>query len=510
MFESAELGHKIKKSEYKKEVPVLREELLNVQMELTESAAFQVIILVGGLDGAGRGATVNLLNEWMDPRHIQTHGMGEPTDEELDRPMMWRFWRALPPKGNIGVFLGSWYTWPMLNRAYGRTKDADLEQSLDRARSLEKMLVDEGALLIKFWFHLSKEKQKKRLKSLEKNPFTRWKVTKRDKKHFKMYDRFRAVHEKVIRHTSTAEAPWLIIEGEDARYRNVTVGKLVLSAIRERLDQQALPSRKILAPPVMPSIDNLHLLKTLDMTQSLSKEEYRAQLKKYQGKLNRLTRDPKFKYTSVLAVFEGNDAAGKGGAIRRITGALDARWYQVIPIAAPTEEERAQPYLWRFWRHLPRKGRVTIFDRSWYGRVLVERVEQFCTEDNWLRAYSEINEFEAQLARHHIVVVKFWLAITEDEQLQRFHDREQTGFKRFKITDEDWRNRDKWEQYEVAVCDMVDRTSTNYAPWTLVEANSKYFARIKVLKTLCEKIEGKLKELYEEGVDYLDKPKKGK
>lgn len=510
MFESAELGHKIKKSDYKKEVPALREALLNVQLELTESADFQVIILVGGLDGAGRSATVNLLNEWMDPRHIQTHGMGEPTDEELDRPMMWRFWRALPPKGKIGLFLGSWYTWPMLNRAFGRTDDADLAQSLDRAKKLEKMLVDEGALLIKLWFHLSKEKQKKRLKSLEKNPITRWKVTKRDWKHFKMYDQFREVHEQVIRHTSTAEAPWLIIEGEDARYRNLTVGKLLLSAIRDRLNHKTHPPQKILAPPLLPPIDNLHVLKTLDMSQTLIKADYREELKKYQRKLNLLTRDPKFKYTSVLIVFEGNDAAGKGGATRRITGALDARMYQVIPIAAPTEEERAQPYLWRFWRHLPRKGRVTIFDRSWYGRVLVERVEQFCAEADWMRAYGEINEFEAQLVRHRLVVVKFWLAISNEEQLRRFKDREQTGFKRYKITEEDWRNREKWGEYELAVSDMVDRTSTLHAPWTLVEANSKYFARIKVLKTLCERIEVKLKELYEEGVDYLEKPKKGK
>lgn len=510
MFESAELGHKIKKSDYKKEVPALREELLKVQMELNESAAFQVIILVGGLDGAGRGATVNLLNEWMDPRHIQTHGMGEPTDEELDRPMMWRFWRALPPKGKIGVFLGSWYTWPILNKAYGRTRDADLDQSLDRANKLEKMLVDEGALVIKFWFHLSKEKQKKRLKSLEKNSLTRWKVTKRDWKHFKMYDTFREVYEKVIRQTSTAEAPWLIIEGEDACYRDLTVGRQILSAIRERLDQKTPPPQDILPSPLIPSIDNLHVLKSLDMTQSLTKEEYKKKLKKYQGKLNLLTRDPKFKYTSVLAVFEGNDAGGKGGAIRRITGALDARFYQVIPIAAPAEEERAQPYLWRFWRHLPRKGRVIMFDRSWYGRVLVERVEQFCSKNDWMRAYSEINEFEEQLARHHIVVVKFWLATTKDEQLRRFKEREKIGFKRFKITEDDWRNRDKWEQYELAVADMVDQTSTFDAPWTMVEANSKYFARIKVLKTLCERIEAKLKELYEDGVDYLEKPKKKK
>ncbi len=508
MFESAELGHKIEKSVYEQEVPLLREALLDVQLELARSAAFPVVILIGGLDGAGRGATVNLLNQWMDPRHIQTHGMGEPSDEELDRPMMWRFWRALPPRGKIGVFLGSWYTWPILNRVNGRTKDADLEQSMERAKRLEKMLVDEGGLLIKFWFHLSKAQQEKRLKTLEKNPLTRWKVTERDWKHFKAYDTFRAVHETVIRHTSTAEAPWLIVEGEDQYYRNLTVGKVILTAIQNRLAPESQPMPKTLAPPLLPPIDNLHLLKTLDMTRSVGKDVYKTKLEKYQGKLNLLIRDPKFKYMSVIAVFEGNDAAGKGGCIRRITGALDARMYQVIPIAAPSEEERAQPYLWRFWRHLPRKGRVAIFDRSWYGRVLVERVEGFCAEIDWMRAYGEINEFEAQMDRHHLLVVKFWLAITKEEQLRRFEERQQTGFKRFKITEEDWRNREKWELYEQAVCDMVDRTSTQQATWTLVEANDKNFARIKVLKTLCNRIDSKLKQLHEQGVDYLDKPRK--
>jgi polyphosphate kinase 2 (PPK2 family) len=244
------------------------------------------------------------------------------------------------------------------------------------------------------------------------------------------------------------------------------------------------------------------------MTQALDKDSFKIKLEKYQGRLNALTRHPKFKYMSVIAVFEGNDAAGKGGSIRRITRALDARYYQVIPIAAPTEEERAQPYLWRFWRHLPRKDRVTIFDRSWYGRVLVERVEGYCAEADWMRAYSEINDFEAQMVRHHLLVVKFWLTITKDEQLRRFEDRQKTGFKRFKITEEDWRNREKWELYEQAVCDMVDRTSTMLAPWTLVEANDKNFARIKVLKTLCQMIEMKLEELEQKGVDYLDKPKR--
>ncbi len=489
MFESAELGHKIDKKTYDKEVPVLRAALLEAQMDMAKLAQFPVIILVGGVDGAGRGETANLLNEWMDPRFLQTHGMGEPSDEELDRPAMWRFWRELPPKGRIGIFLGSWYTSPIINRVQGHTKTADLDQHLERAKRLETMLVDEGALILKFWMHLSRDKQKTRLEILEKDPKTRWRVTERDWEHYKQYDKFRVVGESVIRHTSTAEAPWTIVEGFDPHYRSLTVGKTILDAIRKRIDEAGKEAKEISAPPPLPSIDNLDILKTLDLSQKIDKKAYPDELEKYQGKLALLTRHPKFKHLTVIAMFEGNDAAGKGGAIRRITGALDARYYNVIPVAAPTEEERAQPYLWRFWRHIPRRGRMTIFDRSWYGRVLVERVEKLCSEANWMRAYSEINDFEAQLVRHNIVVVKFWLSISKEEQLRRFKERETVPFKHFKITAEDWRNREKWNEYEQAVCDMVDRTSTEIAPWTLVEANDKNFSRIKILKTLCQRIE---------------------
>ncbi len=494
MFESAELGHKIDKATYDAEVPKLREDLLQAQMELAAQAKFPVLILISGLDGAGRGETVNLLNEWMDPRHLQTHGMGEPSDEELDRPMMWRFWRALPPKGKTGIFLGSWYTWPILNNVMGQTKKADLDQSLERAKRLERMLVDEGALVLKFWLHLSKDKQEKRLKSLEKDPKTRWRVNERDWEHFALYDKFRGVHENVIRHTSTAEAPWTIVEGYDPRYRGLTVGRVILDSIRKRLSQVDGTAPPVHAPPLLASIDNLDILKTLDLEQKLDKKSFQVELEKYQGKLALLTRHEKFKTITVIAMFEGNDAAGKGGAIRRITSALDARFYDVIPVAAPTEEERAQPYLWRFWRHIPRRARVAIFDRSWYGRVLVERVEDFCTEADWMRAYGEINDFEAQLVRHNIVLVKFWLSISQEEQLKRFKEREEIGFKRFKITEEDWRNRSKWSEYERAVCDMVDRTSTQSAPWTLVEANDKNFARIKILRTLCHQVEAAMKQ----------------
>jgi len=344
-------------------------------------------------------------------------------------------------------------------------------------------------LVLKFWLHLSKDKHKTRLKALEKDPKTRWRVTPRDWRNFKIYDRFHSVAESVLRRSSTSEAPWTIIDGSDPYYRYLAVGKAVLQAIRARLDAGQTRNPHVTAPPVMPRIDTLTVLKNLDLSLSLGKANYESHLEKHQARLNLLTRDKKYKNISVVTVFEGNDAAGKGGSIRRITGAIDARIYHVIPVAAPTEEERAQPYLWRFWRHVPRRGRMAIFDRSWYGRVLVERIEGFCSQADWMRAYSEINDFEEQLIRNKSVIVKYWLAIGQEEQLKRFKDREKTGFKRFKITEDDWRNREKGLQYEIAVCDMIDRTSTEIAPWTLVEANNKYYARIKVLKTLCDAIE---------------------
>ena len=496
MFESAELSHDIDAAAYRKQVPVLREALLQTQVELVHRAKFQVVILIAGMDGAGRGDIVNVLNEWMDPRHLETHGMGDPSAEDSERPAMWRFWSALPPKGKTGVFLGSWYTWPLLDRVGGRIKRTDLAERMQENARFEKMLVDEGALVLKFWMHLSKSQQKARLDSLSKDRRTRWRVTDRDWEHHRRYDKFRKAAETALTLTSTAEAPWMIVSGVDRHYRNLTIGKFILEALRKRLAAKDVTRLGAPALPAnLPAIDNIHILRSLDLTRKVNKRTFERTLEDYQGRLNLLTRHPKFKNMSVVVIFEGNDAAGKGGAIRRVTAALDARIYQVIPIAAPTDEERVRPYLWRFWRHVPCRGRVTLFDRSWYGRVLVERVERFCSAYHWMRAYSEINDFETQLAGHGFVVVKFWLSISKDEQLRRFKERENTGFKRFKITDEDWRNRKKWNQYESAVCDMVERTSTSQAPWTLVEANDKHFARIKVLKTLCKRIEARLSEI---------------
>ena len=487
MFESAELGHKIDKDRYQQEVPELREALLNAQIDLL-AADFSVIILIAGVDGGGKGETVNILNEWMDPRHIETNALDTPTDEESERPEMWRFWRALPPKGKIGIFFGSWYSAPIVNHVTGHTKNAELDQAMERIIRFEKMLTDEGSVILKFWLHLSEDAQHQRLKSLEKDPQTSWRVTRQDWKNFKLYGTLRKVSEHALRQTSTSEAPWTIVEGTDPFYRYLTVGKGVLQGIRQRLDA---PGEKVQAvvPPLIPAIDNRLLIRSLDLNRNLPKPKYESELNKYQRKLALLTRHENFRNLSVIAVFEGNDAAGKGGSIRRVTASLDARQYRIISIAAPTEDERAQPYLWRFWRHLPGKGKFAIFDRSWYGRVLVERIEGYCSASDWMRAYNEINEFEEQLIRNKSVIVKYWLTISKEEQLRRFTEREETGFKRFKISKEDWRNREKWEEYELAVCDMIDRTSTEIAPWTLVEANDKYYARIKILKTLCKAIE---------------------
>ncbi len=500
MFEAAELGRTLSKEEYREKEPLLREALLQAQNELRAASAFPVIVVFAGVDGAGKGDTVNLLNEWMDPRWITTRAFGETSDEELERPEYWRFWRALPPRGRIGLFMSSWYSRPVLDRVYGRLSEVAFEERLDRIVEFEQMLAADGALILKFWMHLDKARQKKRLKALEKDKRLRWKVTSAEWKHWRMYGRFIAAAEQAIRQTSRGEAPWSIVEGADERYRSLTVGTMILDGIRSRLARLGGAGRGVQPPrqdstpraaassPKRPA-KPVSILSSLRMPKPLPAETAGGMIAIAQGRLNRLERKALSKGLSTVLVIEGWDASGKGSAIRRVTAALDARDYQVIPIGAPTDEERAHHYLWRFWRHLSRAGRVTIFDRSWYGRVLVERVEGLATEQEWMRAYAEINQFEDQLAGHGIVLVKFWLHVTKAEQLRRFKEREAVQHKRWKLTEEDWRNRTKWDAYELAVNDMVERTSTRRAPWTLVEANDKAAARLKLLSTTADRME---------------------
>jgi polyphosphate:AMP phosphotransferase len=488
MFEAAEIKHGVDKTTFEREEPRLREALIAAQAALAEKRPFAVVILIAGLAGSGKGDVLATLNEWLDPRLVETVDCDDPSDEERERPYMFRYWRALPPKGRIGVFLHSWYQDPAAARAKGDLARGDLDQRLAEIRRFERMLADEGALVLKFWLHLSKKQQKNRLAKLEKRRATRWRVTKADWKEHKRYADVVAAWRHVIRTTNHADAPWTVVAAADPEFRTLTVAKTLAAALEQRL---AGPREvvTITAPPPIPPVDGRRLLDALDLSANFDKGEYKERLAALQGRLAKLTRGKHFKRRAAVLAFEGPDAAGKGGAIRRVAGGMDARYYRIVPVAAPTDEERAHPYLWRFWRQLPRRGHVTIFDRSWYGRVLVERVEGFAREDDWLRAYSEINDFEEDLVRDGVILAKFWLAISPEEQLRRFKERQGTAFKRYKIGAEDWRNRKKWDAYAEAANDMFERTSTGLAPWTLVAAENKRHARITVLETICERIE---------------------
>ncbi len=506
MFETAELGKKLSKEEYAVELPAIRARLLAAQFAL-RSTRVPVIVVIAGADGSGKGDTVNRLLEWLDPRGVETNVFGPRTDEERDRPAAWRFWRTLPARGRIGIFFGSWYTEPVLKRTNGKIGGARFDADLARVAFFEKELAKDGALFVKCWFHLSRNAQRKRLKKFEKDPETRFKVSRLDWKHFGHYDRFVGVAERALRTTDTAEAPWTIVEAADDRWRDLAVGRALVEALEARLaavkeaeerkatlkkaaaeKAPAPPKRATKAVPAKPA-KGAGILSTIDLERTVSEDEYKKELPRLQERLARLAWEGKKKGVSSVAVFEGSDAAGKGGAIRRVTWALDARLYRVIPIAAPTDEERAHHYLWRFWRHIPPGGSFTIYDRSWYGRVLVERVEGFAKEEEWKRAYLEINDFEAQLVESGIALSKLWLHISPEEQLRRFREREQVEWKKHKITDEDWRNREKWDAYETAIDEMVARTSTHDAPWTLVSATDKKSARLTVLGTLCDRLE---------------------
>ncbi len=483
MFESAEVGNTLDKLTYREESAKVRAALIQAQRELA-GAPFSVVVSVSGLEGAGKSEVVNLLLAWMDARGIETHALDRPTDEERQRPATWRFWRRLPPQGRTAIFFGSWDAGAIYNCVRGKLSRPELDHALDRIVQFERMLNEENTLLVKFWLHLSQRAQKKRLRKLQADPRQKWRVTKRDRKMLEKYDEVRGVSEHLVHRTSTAEAPWIIVEAADRRYRNLTVAKALLAALRERLDVAKSAPPRPRPEPIHLQPAPRNVLNQLDLTLALTEKEYDKRLAEGQADLAVLARRLHEAQRSLILVFEGPDAAGKGGAIRRLTEAIDARDYRVIAIAAPTDEERAHPYLWRFWRHLPGLGRVTIYDRSWYGRVLVERVEGFALEAEWQRAYGEIDAFEEQLTEFGTIVLKFWLAVSPEEQLRRFQEREETPYKQYKITPEDWRNRDRWASYEAAACDTIERTSTEAAPWALVEADNKEWARVKVIETI--------------------------
>jgi len=367
-------------------------------------------------------------------------------------------------------------------------------KAYDEIKSFERQLVDDGNVIIKFFLHITQKEQKKRFKKLESNSSTAWKVDKNDWKNYKNYNKFIKATEEMLAKTDTDFSPWTIVESHDWRFANVKVFKTVISALENKINE--VKDKRAKKTPVRrktvrrESITSI--LDKVDLSVDLTREEYDGALKKYQNRMRDLEHEVYKKRLSVIMVYEGWDAAGKGGNIKRLLKMMDPRGYEVIPIAAPNDIEKAHHYLWRFWKAIPKAGHIAIFDRSWYGRVMVERVEGFCTEEEWKKAYREINEMEEQLVNFGTVLIKFWLQVDRAEQLKRFKERQQNPHKQWKITDEDWRNRKKWIQYKTAVDEMLLRTSTSYAPWTIIESNSKLYARIKVLKTVIEEIEKKL------------------
>lgn len=496
MLEKVDLTKKFDKGEYKKIIEELQVKLGVLQRE-AKRLNIPTIVVMEGWDAAGKGTLINELILSLDPRGINVYATKAANEEEVKRPYLWRFWVKLPFKGRIAVFDRSWYRRLLFERIEKSCTEKEVEDAFQDIPAFERQLTADGYLVVKLFLHISKKEQGKRLKQLAEQESTAWRVTERDWTHHKQYDDYVPVIEEMMQKTDSEYAPWTIVEAHDKRFATVKILSTVVRAMEAKVNQvTAAAQMKETAveqgtPGALPRLDS-SIIGQIDLTKSIAASEYDKKLKKLQERLRELEYTLYKKQIPVVVVFEGSDAAGKGGCIRRLTQNLDPRGYTVVPVASPTEEERAHPYLWRFWRAFPKAGHITIFDRSWYGRVLVERVESFCSQEDWRRAYKEINEMEGQFTRFGAVVVKFWLQIDQEEQLRRFEERTNIVEKQWKITEEDWRNREKWPQYIEAVDEMFFRTSTIAAPWTIVEANSKQYARIKVLETVIGAIEKRL------------------
>jgi polyphosphate:AMP phosphotransferase len=481
VFTDAELDPAMPRDELERAEPELRNTLLSQQEVLRERADRALLVVVAGIDGAGKGSAINLLNEWMDPRGIRTAAFGPPTDEESRHPPMWRYWAELPARGSIGIVFGSWYADLFKEAARKRPDAAKLARLTEDISRFEAMLASEGVQLVKLWYHLSRDAQRRRCKELAAHPDTAWRVSKADRDVGRKFKRLRAGADTVVTATDFPFARWTVVPSADESMRTYATAV----AVREALRHPHQPP--VGQAPKLPSAPDRFA--DLDYSRVLEKDDYEDALAHWQGRLARAVHHPDFAWRSLALVFEGSDAAGKGGAIRRLTHALDVRQMRIMAIAAPGPEALARPYLWRFWRDVPTTGRIAIFDRSWYGRVLVERVEGFAKPAEWKRAYDEIRDFEEQLAEHGTIVVKCWLAITKEEQLLRFKERESVPFKRYKITADDWRNRRKWTAYRRAANDMFALTDTEAAPWALIASDDKRAARVEVVKTIALAVE---------------------
>jgi polyphosphate:AMP phosphotransferase len=498
MLAQVDLSKHLSKEEYREAAAPLEIRLGQLQRRIRK-AGMPIAILFEGWDAAGKGTLINRLFQAFDPRYCRVIPTNPANEEERLRPFLWRFWKQIPGRGKIAVYDRSWY-WKVLNeRVEHIARRREWKLAYHEITTFERQLADDGTVLIKLFLHISKKEQKRRFEKLQRKPMTQWRVTPIDWKHHFQYDDYLEAIEEMLARTDTDYAPWSIVEAENKHYATIKLYNIICTTLERRLAQAEQQLAGEDERPKTPAhaeqqaaLFRSSLLEQVDLQQETSEEDYRRRIKKYQKRMFELEHEVYIRRIPVLVVFEGPDAAGKGGAIRRLTRGMDPRGYAVNTTAAPDATEFAHHYMWRFWLDFPKAGHIAIFDRSWYGRVLVERVEGFCRETEWRRAYREINENEEHMVNFGAVLVKFWIHIDKNEQLRRFESREARQDKQWKMTDEDWRNRDKWEAYERAADEMLFRTSTAEAPWTIIAGNDKYFARLQVLRTVISSIEKRL------------------
>ena len=488
-------AHMPEKEEIKTRLQTARSQLYDFQMKIKEHK-IPVIVLFEGWGSSGKGSTIGKVIKNIDPRFFKVATMSAPTAEELRYPFLYRYFKQIPEAGKFTFLDSGWMEQTCKDCLSGEIEGEGYTQRIDSIRRFERQLTDNGYLVLKFFMQIDRDEQKRREKLLLDHKDTRWRVSDFDKWQNEHYKKCAKIFSQYLSDTNASSAPWYIIDASDRKWAELQVLETMVSNIEVAMQNQAhsVPILQNVFP-----LEQIPRLSDIDLRdKTMDDEEYRGELKQLQSKLGELHNKLYRRRIPVIITYEGWDAAGKGGNIKRITEALDPRGYEVHPIASPEPHEKARHYLWRFWTRLPKNGHIAIFDRTWYGRVMVERIEGFCREEEWRRAYQEINEMESHLVNAGAVVLKFWLQIDKDEQKRRFEERMRIPEKQWKITDEDWRNREKWDQYELAVNEMLVRTSTTYAPWIVVEGNCKYYARVKVLRTVVEALEKKIEQVKQE------------
>ncbi|MGN0607686.1 MAG: polyphosphate:AMP phosphotransferase [Oscillospiraceae bacterium] len=491
MLENA-LVNKNKSVDYKDMTGQLEQNLSALQQKIRDKK-LPVIILLEGWGASGKGQLISDIIKMLDPRFFKVYSTMPANEYEKRYPLMKRFWANIPEYGSMSIMDRSWYQELAIAKLEEGISQEEYERRIRSVNTFERQLTDDGYLIIKFFLHISRQEQKKRFLKLKEDNSTKWRVTELDKKRNKNYDVYYKQFDDMLVKTNTPCCQWKIIDTTDRRFTRFQVFNVLVSQITNAVNSE--PVKKV-EPPVSSLFGLVPMPKLADVRlegKELQPSKYFDELKKAQKELSKLHGKLYKKKLPVVLVFEGWDAAGKGGAIKRIGTALDPRGYEAVPIAAPDKHELNHHYLWRFWNVLPKTGHITIFDRSWYGRVMVERIEKFTPEERCAMAYREINEFEQELTECGITVMKFWLQIDKDEQLRRFTERQNTPAKQWKITDEDWRNREKWDLYETAVNEMIEKTSTEFAPWNIIEGNNKMYARIKIMNLIIDKLNSIIK-----------------